>query len=260
MINLGKYRIITSTITACDREYLLQKILKAIKTGKMLTVSPLASNTVTLACFSKELRKALEGFDYLVSDSQWLKWSIFFLYKKRLRERLSGSSLLLNIVDLSANNRYSVLLYCRSIPVLNNLTEKFIKLHPRLTLYSMVHNDSNADSIKRLVREVNKRKSKVVFLALGSPQQELFSYELRKALKNLDHNTVIVPVGAAFDFVSGGKRRAPLLMQDLGLEWLHRLCSEPGRLWKRYILLGPLFIGLVIHQKIKMMLTGNNSF
>lgn len=252
MINLGRYRILTSTITACDREYLLQKIVQAIKAKKMLTVSPLASNTVTLAFFSKELRTALHEFDFLVPDSQWLKWSIIFLYKKRLKERLSGSSLLLDIIDLSAKNKYSVLLYCRSKPVLNGLTKKFLKLHSKLVLQSMVHSDNNADPVKQLVRQVVKSKSTVIFLALGSPQQELFALQLKNALKGQKYSAAIVPVGAAFDFVSGKKMRAPSFMQNLGLEWLHRLYCEPRRLWKRYILLGPLFIGLIVFQKLKL--------
>jgi len=49
-------------------------------------------------------------------------------------------------------------------------------------------------------------------------------------------------VGAAFDFVAGTKPRAPLWMQRLGLEWLHRLASEPGRLWRRYLVTNALFV------------------
>ena len=49
-------------------------------------------------------------------------------------------------------------------------------------------------------------------------------------------------VGAAFDFHAGTVRRAPAWMRDSGLEWLHRLLSEPGRLWKRYLVTNTLFI------------------
>jgi N-acetylglucosaminyldiphosphoundecaprenol N-acetyl-beta-D-mannosaminyltransferase len=44
----------------------------------------------------------------------------------------------------------------------------------------------------------------------------------------------MVGVGAAFDFLAGTKRQAPLWMQRNGLEWLFRLASEPHRLWRRY--------------------------
>ena len=46
-------------------------------------------------------------------------------------------------------------------------------------------------------------------------------------------------IGASVEFVTGAKRRAPRWMQRLGVEWLHRLLSEPGRLWRRYLVEGP---------------------
>lgn len=53
---------------------------------------------------------------------------------------------------------------------------------------------------------------------------------------------VIIGVGAAFDYHAGTVKRAPLWTQRSGLEWLHRLCLEPRRLWKRYLVTNMLFI------------------
>jgi len=55
-------------------------------------------------------------------------------------------------------------------------------------------------------------------------------------------NAVMVGVGAAFDYHAGTIKRAPKWMQDCGLEWLHRLVSEPRRLWKRYLVTNSLFV------------------
>jgi len=61
--------------------------------------------------------------------------------------------------------------------------------------------------------------------------------------KNRQHvNGVMLGVGAAFDFHAGTIKRAPIMMQRIGLEWLHRLLSEPGRLWKRYFITNTRFI------------------
>ncbi|NMB92245.1 MAG: WecB/TagA/CpsF family glycosyltransferase, partial [Parcubacteria group bacterium] len=62
-------------------------------------------------------------------------------------------------------------------------------------------------------------------------------------------NLIYIPVGVAFDFIAGTKKQAPKWMQNFGLEWLFRLMNEPFRLWKRYIVYGPIFIGLIISQK-----------
>jgi N-acetylglucosaminyldiphosphoundecaprenol N-acetyl-beta-D-mannosaminyltransferase len=56
---------------------------------------------------------------------------------------------------------------------------------------------------------------------------------------------VMLGVGAAFDFLAARKRQAPVWMQENGFEWLFRLLTEPRRLWRRYLLLGPLFVLLV---------------
>jgi N-acetylglucosaminyldiphosphoundecaprenol N-acetyl-beta-D-mannosaminyltransferase len=61
-------------------------------------------------------------------------------------------------------------------------------------------------------------------------------------------NAVMVGVGAAFDFHAGTVARAPTWMRDNGLEWLHRLMSEPGRLWRRYLTTNSLFIVKALRQ------------
>lgn len=63
-------------------------------------------------------------------------------------------------------------------------------------------------------------------------------------------NAVMIGVGAAFDFHAGMVSRAPAWMRNNGLEWLHRLASEPRRLWKRYLVTNSLFIVGAIRQLV----------
>jgi N-acetylglucosaminyldiphosphoundecaprenol N-acetyl-beta-D-mannosaminyltransferase len=58
-------------------------------------------------------------------------------------------------------------------------------------------------------------------------------------------------VGAAFDFHAGTLARAPVWMQNRGLEWLHRLCSEPGRLWRRYLVTNSAFMVGALRQLVQ---------
>jgi N-acetylglucosaminyldiphosphoundecaprenol N-acetyl-beta-D-mannosaminyltransferase len=71
----------------------------------------------------------------------------------------------------------------------------------------------------------------VVWCALGAPKQELWMHRVAPKLPGV----LLLGVGAAFDFLAGEKARAPKWMQDRGLEWLHRLGSEPARLSGRYV-------------------------
>lgn len=81
-----------------------------------------------------------------------------------------------------------------------------------------------------LVEEINASRADVLLVGLGAPKQELWVCSHRTLLKV----PVVLCVGAAIDFLAGHKRRAPLWMRRVGLEWLHRLATEPRRLWRRY--------------------------
>jgi N-acetylglucosaminyldiphosphoundecaprenol N-acetyl-beta-D-mannosaminyltransferase len=71
----------------------------------------------------------------------------------------------------------------------------------------------------------------IVWVGLGAPKQEFWM----GAVSKIAPDTLFFGVGAAFDFLSGTKRRAPSWMQLTGLEWFYRLCQEPRRLWRRYL-------------------------
>lgn len=99
---------------------------------------------------------------------------------------------------------------------------------------------------RRLVRMINDSGADVVWIGLGSPKQEQWMAANRDRLDP----SVLIGVGAAFDFLAGTKRRAPLWMRRVGLEWLHRLISEPRRLWRRYLLVTPRFVPLAVLQAL----------
>ena len=88
---------------------------------------------------------------------------------------------------------------------------------------------------------------------MSSPLEQILGYKLLHENPCLKKPIVILPVGAAFDFIAGVRLQAPKWIGDMGFEWLFRLLSEPKRLWKRYLVYGPLFIILVIFQKIRML-------
>jgi N-acetylglucosaminyldiphosphoundecaprenol N-acetyl-beta-D-mannosaminyltransferase len=82
-----------------------------------------------------------------------------------------------------------------------------------------------------LVVRIREVRADIVWVGLGTPRQDLFVDRFRNRL-----SSTLVAVGAAFDFLAGTKRRAPTWMQDRGLEWAFRLGTEPGRLWRRYLM------------------------
>lgn len=91
--------------------------------------------------------------------------------------------------------------------------------------------------------------SRFTFICVGAPQQEMIAYALAQ---RADARGVGICCGAALEFLAGRKQRAPRWMQSAGLEWLHRLMSEPGRLWKRYLVDGPRVFSLFAAWRASM--------
>ena len=113
--------------------------------------------------------------------------------------------------------------------------------HPRLVMDHASppwHFEEDGREDRRTLGAVRAFRPDVVFVCVGAPRSEKW---VARHLVQLDHGVVLC-VGAAVDFVAGAKRRAPVAVQRLGLEWAFRLAQEPGRLWRRYLVTDSQFV------------------
>lgn len=115
-------------------------------------------------------------------------------------------------------------------------------------MYTPPFRPLNADEERELTDLVERCKPDIVWVGLSTPKQEKFMAAYLPKL----NATLMVGVGAAFDFHSGRVKQAPRWMQRSGTEWFYRLCQEPRRLWKRYLKNNPLFVGRIVMQKCGM--------
>ena len=92
---------------------------------------------------------------------------------------------------------------------------------------------------------INRAGADIVWIGMSSPKQDLWMARMRPLL----NAPVLIAVGAAFDFLSGTVPQAPLWMQRSGLEWVHRLATDPRRLWRRYLVDNPWFVWELMLQK-----------
>jgi N-acetylglucosaminyldiphosphoundecaprenol N-acetyl-beta-D-mannosaminyltransferase len=120
--------------------------------------------------------------------------------------------------------------------LVRKLKEKFPKLQVVGT-FTPPFRALNAAEEENLAKQIRAAQPDILWVGLSTPKQEKFMAEY---LPKLD-STVMIGVGAAFDFHSGRVKQAPRWMQRSGLEWFYRLCSEPRRLGKRYLRNNPLF-------------------
>lgn len=93
---------------------------------------------------------------------------------------------------------------------------------------------------------VQRCRARFTLLAVGSPQQELLAHRIAEAGAAIGLGLCI---GASIEFVTGRKARAPRWMRAAGIEWLHRLLSEPARLWRRYLVEGPRIFRMTLRWR-----------
>lgn len=121
-------------------------------------------------------------------------------------------------------------------------------LDRRITAVKFPFLTATADSQSLdVIARLNREAPAFVFLCLGSPKQELWYRYWEDQLPN----AIYIGAGAAVDFSAGRMKRAPKLLQKLGLEWLYRVHQEPSRLWRRYFLKGPAFIPIALRSIIR---------
>lgn len=110
--------------------------------------------------------------------------------------------------------------------------------------------EARGEVMARMIRDVRDFQPEAVFVGLGFPKQEIVSLEMAEAMAQAG---VPVPrfycIGASLEFYAGAKRRAPMFLRRIGMEWAFRLAQEPQRLWKRYLLSIPSFLRLCLAEK-----------
>ena len=159
----------------------------------------------------------------------------------REMSRVYGPDLMLDVCAWSETSGAKHFFYGGADGVAELLAAKLKSKFPKLQVagtFTPPFRALNAEEITLLQAQIAGVKPDILWVGLSTPKQERFMVEFLPKLEV----TLMVGVGAAFDFHSGRVRQAPRWMQRSGLEWFYRLCSEPRRLAKRYFRNNPLFV------------------
>ncbi len=156
------------------------------------------------------------------------------------QQRINGPDLMWKYCAVAAGRDESIFLYGSTDETLAILQQRVRAAFPALKIAGAISPPFRALTAAEDaadVERINGSGAGTVWVSLGCPKQEKWMAAHRGRIC-----AVMIGVGAAFDYHAGTINRAPLWMQRNGLEWLHRLCSEPGRLWKRYLVTNTLFV------------------
>ena len=200
-------------------------------------------------------RNIVNQADMVTPDGMPVVW---VARSKGFREvsRTYGPDLMLLISDVGQQRGYRHYFYggnqetCTLL--FNTLKEKFPQINV-VGHFSPEKVSLDYEEKKEVLDCINNAHADILWIGLGSPKQDYWMFHHRARL----NVPVMIGVGAAFDFLSGQKKQAPRWMQKSGIEWLFRLCSEPKRLWKRYLIGNTLFIYFLIRSFLQKNNTSN---
>jgi N-acetylglucosaminyldiphosphoundecaprenol N-acetyl-beta-D-mannosaminyltransferase len=182
-----------------------------------------------------------------VPDGMSLVWLMKLRGHKNV-DRTAGSDLVEAVMRYSVLQGWKHYFYGGGAGVAQTLKSRLEEKYPGVKIvgeYSPPFRPLTSDEDREVVEQINASAADIVWVGISSPRQERWMAEHMGKV----NDAILVGVGAAFDFLSGQKIRAPLWMQRSGLEWLHRFVSEPRRLWRRYSQY-PLFILLILAESL----------
>lgn len=192
-------------------------------------------SAIELPAFNKVLNGALMA----LPDGMPISWMMRLLGCKQ-QQRVCGPDLMLQLCQACSSRHKRIFLYGSTDRTLQNLENELISFFPDLSIvgsYSPPFREITTNEIRGVTKHINESGADFIFVSLGCPKQEIWMANTVQ-----DINGIMLGVGAAFDFYAGNIKRAPLWMRRLGFEWLHRLISEPNRLFWRYLKTNTLFI------------------
>ena len=240
-------RVLGMRVDATSYEHAATEILGWASSGESRYVCIATVNNVIEAHDNPAYQRVMEHADLVTPDGMPLVWGLGLL-GVRGATRVYGPDLTPILCERAAAAGIPVGFYGSTPEVLADLTTNLARQYPDLQVgytYSPPFRPQTPDEDAVVRERIAQSGVRLLFVGLGTPKQELWM------AANGDVRTVMVGVGAAFDFIAGHKRQAPNLLQDLGLEWLFRLFNEPRRLWRRYLYRNPRFVVLFAAQLLK---------
>lgn len=239
--------VLNRHIDALDWDAAIGRILGWARDRQSRRVCLCNVHSAVTALKDEKLATALDRSDLVLPDGAPVAW---LLRQKGFRRqtRIAGPDLMAKLCEVLQQSSIGCFLFGSSAATLQKLRYRLEQCYPNLRItgaLSPEYGDWSEDQERDYIETINRSGAGIIFVGLGCPRQEIWMAERSKVVRG-----VMLGVGAAFDFHAGTIERAPSFMRRTGLEWLHRLLSEPKRLWRRYLITNSYFIWFAVRDLI----------
>lgn len=200
---------------------------------------------VTMRRHEPEFRALTSSVDYFIPDGMPLIWCLNFL-GAQLKDRVYGPAFMRYCL-LNSPAPITHYFLGGSETCVAKLRASFEKENPAIKIVGTRNGYFTDADTPAILEEINRLSPDFIWVGLGTPKQQAWIHQNKSQIKR----GLILAVGFAFDVNAGTKPDAPLWMQKRGLTWVHRLCSEPGRLLPRYFRYNRLFLSYLIRDGVR---------
>lgn len=242
-----QFEVLGVSINGQPFDEVVERVLRAAEAGQRLSLHFATVHLLVEAHDRADVRAALAP-GLVQPDGMplvWLgRWAGFRV------ERVCGPDFMPALIAASVPLGGRHFFYGGAPGVAERLAERFAVRHPQLQVvgtYSPPFRQLTDEEDQSDVDLINSARPDYVWVGLGAPKQDLWVASHRAAL----NASVLLAVGAAFDFHAANQQRAPRWMQRSGMEWLYRLMREPRRLAGRYTRVNVRFVGLLVRRRIR---------
>jgi N-acetylglucosaminyldiphosphoundecaprenol N-acetyl-beta-D-mannosaminyltransferase len=218
-----------SKVTVSETWQLVHRFMKEPRLHQIATVNPefvmKAQSDAEFAHILREAELCIPDGIGLIYASRWLQ--------DPLPERVAGSELVYHVAELAAQEGWRLFLLGAAPGVAEQAAQVFQTRYSALIIADTYAGSPALAENEDIVARINASGADILFVAYGAPNQDKWIARNREKMPLI---RIAIGVGGSLDFVSGSAVRAPQWVQQLGLEWLHRLLHEPWR-WRRMMAL-----------------------
>lgn len=217
-------------LTASEAKNAVDSLIQA--GGNHYVVTP-NSDIVVKMQDDTELKEICDKADLILTDGQIVVKLSRYLGNP-IKERVCMTDFVWDVFDLAIKKDYKVFLFGGKEDVLFKATENIKKRLPELNIVDSYSPPFGFEKNEEMLEEANRRikasDADILIVFLGCPKQEKFIYQN----KDKYQVPISITMGGCVDFMAGKVKRAPLWMQNIGLEWFYRFLQEPKRMFRRY--------------------------
>jgi N-acetylglucosaminyldiphosphoundecaprenol N-acetyl-beta-D-mannosaminyltransferase len=210
-------------------------------------VSFVNADCVNVACRNSDYLEALQESDLVFADGIGVRVAGKLL-KQPVRDNVNGTDLFPMLAAALQGSGKRVYLLGGRPGVAEDVARWLAKTYPGVRLAGWRNGYFSAEEEAQVVDDIRRSGADLVLVAFGVPRQELW------ILRNLSKlgAKVVIGVGGLFDFYSGRIPRAPRWVRKVGMEWCYRMCREPQRLWRRYLIGNTVFLVRLLQMRLAM--------